>query len=60
MPEGPNMTEDHHMMNGEQAIILRELCEKTGHPFSDQMTSDRADAMIDRLTRQLESRGDAA
>jgi hypothetical protein len=49
------MTEDHHMMNGEQAAILQELCEKTGHPFSDQMTSDRADDLIDRLSSELEA-----
>lgn len=55
MPEGPNMTEDRHMMNGEQAIILQELCALTGHPFSDQMTSDRADEMIARLSRQIEN-----
>jgi|GEM_PF-1814318 hypothetical protein len=55
MLTGPNMTEDHHMMNGEQAAILQELCEKTGHPFSDQMTSDRADDLIDRLSSELEA-----
>ena len=60
MPEGPNMTEDHHMMNGEQAAILMELCEKTGHPFSDQMTSDRADDLIARLSRQVEESGGTA
>lgn len=53
METGPNMTEDHHMMNGEQAIILMELCEKTGHEFDDQMTSDRADELIARLSREL-------
>ena len=55
MTTGPNMTEDYHMMNGEQAAILQELCEKTGHPFSDQMTSDRADDMINRLSSQLDA-----
>ena len=60
MAEGPNMTEDHHMMNGEQAVILQELCEKTGHPFSDQMTSDHADEMIDGLSRQREAEGKTA
>ena len=57
MAEGLNMTEDHHMMNGEQAGILRDLCDKTGHPFSDQMTSDHADEMIDRLSREMEAQG---
>ena len=60
MAEGPNMTEDHHMMNGEQAAILRDLCDKTGHPFSDQMTSDHADEMIDRLSREVEAQGKTA
>ena len=60
MAEGPNMTEDHHMMNGEQAIILRELCDKTGHPYSDQMTADRADEMIDRLSREVEAQDKTA
>ncbi|SHF35240.1 hypothetical protein SAMN05444339_105152 [Loktanella atrilutea] len=55
MPEGPNMTEDHHMMDGEQAAILQDLCEKTGHPFSDQMTAEHADEMIERLSAQLEA-----
>ncbi|WP_394155288.1 hypothetical protein [Loktanella salsilacus] len=55
MTTGPNMTEDHHMMSGEQAAILQELCEKTGHYFNDQMTSDRADDLINRLSSELDA-----
>lgn len=58
MSGGPNMTEDHHMMNGEQAAILQELCEKTGHPFSDQLTSDAADDLINQLSAEVEGTPD--
>lgn len=58
MPEGPNMTEDHHMMDGEQAAILQELCEKTGHPFSDQMTRDAADELINELSALVDAQSD--
>ncbi|SEM49022.1 hypothetical protein SAMN04488003_101293 [Loktanella fryxellensis] len=50
MTTGPTMLEDHHMMNGEQAAILQELCSATGHPFEDQMTADSADALIAELS----------
>ncbi len=60
MTDGPTMMEDSHLMNGEQAAILLDLCEKTGHPFSDQMTSDSADELIALLSAQLEEPGPPA
>ena len=48
------MTPNSGMMTGEQAAILQDLCEKTGHPFSDQLHRDKADELIARLSAQVE------
>ncbi|MBS1303349.1 DUF3072 domain-containing protein [Loktanella sp. SALINAS62] len=49
-----NMTADNHKMDGEQAAILQDLCEKTGHPFDDQMSSAKADELIERLSQDVD------
>ncbi|KQI68071.1 hypothetical protein AN189_11670 [Loktanella sp. 3ANDIMAR09] len=49
-----NMMADNTKMDGEQAAILRDLCEKTGHPFSDQMSASKAAALIDELSLQVD------
>ena len=48
------MAADNHKMSGEQAAILQDLCEKTGHPFSDQMSAQKADELIEELSAQVE------
>ena len=48
------MMSDGHKMSGEQAAILQDLCEKTGHPFSDQLTAAKAQELIDELSAEVE------
>ena len=48
------MMSDSHKMSGEQAAILQDLCEKTGHPFSDQLTAAKAQELIDELSAEVD------
>ena len=48
------MMSDGHKMSGEQAAILQDLCEKTGHPFSDQLTAEKAQQLIDELSAEVD------